>query len=76
LPLAALLPGTARGARAPRQWLAMLLPFYGAEALVRASAESGRHALVAATACGVATVTFVALLAWFRGAARADRALT
>jgi uncharacterized membrane protein len=76
LPLAILLPGTARGARVPRQWLALLLPFYAAEALVRASAESGRHALVAATACGVATVTFVALLAWFRGAARADRALT
>jgi uncharacterized membrane protein len=45
----------------------MLLPFYFAEALVRALAESGRQALVAATACAVATTAFVALLAWFRG---------
>lgn len=75
LPLAVLFPGTARGARVPRQWLALLLPFYGAEALVRATAESGRHALVAAMACGIATLTFVALLAWFRGAARANRPL-
>ena len=70
LPLAVLLPGTARGARAPRQWLALLLPFYAAEALVRAVGESGRHALVAAMACTIATVTFVALLAWFRREAR------
>ena len=70
LPLAVLLPGTARGARAPRQWLALLLPFYAAEALVRAAGESGRHALVAAMACTIATVTFVALLAWFRREAR------
>ena len=67
LPLAVLLPGTARGARVPRQWLALLLPFYAAEALVRSVDESGRHALVAATACAVATITFIALLAWFRG---------
>lgn len=70
LPLTVLLPGTARGARAPRQWLALLLPFYAAEALVRAAGESGRHALVAAMACTIATVTFVALLAWFRREAR------
>ena len=67
LPLAALLPGVARGARQPRQWLALLLPFYAAEALTRALAEPGRHAFVAATACAVAIVAFVALLAWFRG---------
>jgi uncharacterized membrane protein len=67
LPLALLLPGTMRGARRPRQWLALLLPFYMAEALVRAAAEPGRHALVAAAACTVATIAFVALLAWFRG---------
>jgi uncharacterized membrane protein len=66
VPIAILLPGAARGARAPRQWLALLLPFYAAEGLVRAFAESGRHALVAATTCAVASVTFIALLAWFR----------
>jgi len=67
LPLAILLPGAARGVRASRQWLALLLPFYAAEALARAIAEPGRQALVAATACAVAGVAFVALLAWFRG---------
>ena len=72
LPLAMLLPGTAHGARRPRQWLALLLPFYAAEALTRASAEPGRHALVAAVACAVASIAFVALLAWFRGAAARD----
>lgn len=71
LPLALLLPGIARGARVPRQWLALLLPFYAAEALVRSLDETGRHAVVAATVCAVATVTFVALLTWFRGAGAA-----
>ena len=66
VPLGTLVPGIARGARRPRQWLALLLPFYGAEALVRALADAGRHALVAATACALVTVTFAALLAWFR----------
>jgi uncharacterized membrane protein len=69
LPLAILLPGTARGARRPRQWLALLLPFYAAEGLARAMAEHGRHAFVAGCACAVAIVAFVALLAWFRGSA-------
>jgi uncharacterized membrane protein len=71
LPLALLLPGVARGATRPRQWLTLLLPFYAAEGLVRAYAEPGRHALVAATACIVAVATFVALLAWLRRDARA-----
>lgn len=70
LPLALLLPGVACGKTRARQWLALLLPFYAAEALVRAYAESGRHALVAAAACVVAVATFVALLAWLRGGAR------
>ena len=75
LPLAVLLPGMARGARRPRQWLALLLPFYVAEALVRAFAEHGRQALVAGTAAVVASIAFVALLAWFRGAALRDAAV-
>ena len=41
LPLALLLPGVARGARKPRQWLALLLPFYAAEGLVRAVRRTG-----------------------------------
>ena len=65
-PLVALAPGAARGMRRARQWLALLLPFYVAEALVRAIVESGRHAFVAATTCLVATIAFVALLGWLR----------
>jgi len=66
LPLAVLFPGVARGDRRPRQWLALLLPFYFAEGLTRAWSESGRHAAVAAMAAAIAAATFVALLAWFR----------
>ena len=66
LPLALLAPGMLRGDRRARQWLALLLPFYVAEALARALVEPGRHAIVAATACAVATATFGALLGWFR----------
>ena len=67
LPLALLLPGTMRGAKRPRQWLSLLLPFYFAEALARAAGERGRYAFVAATACIIAAIAFVALLGWFRG---------
>ena len=67
VPLALLLPGTMRGAKRPRQWLALLLPFYFAEALSRAAGERGRLAFVAATACIVAAIAFAALLGWFRG---------
>lgn len=70
LPLAILVPGVARGARKPRQWLALLVPFYFAEALVRALTESGRHAMVAALAATLAAITFFALLAWFRAEKR------
>ena len=66
LPLAVLLPGVLQGSRRPRQWLALLLPFYAAEGCVRAATEHGRHALVAGLAAALAVVTFVALLAWFR----------
>ena len=66
LPLAVLAPGLMRGARRARQWLALLLPLYMAEALARAISDSGRHAFVAATAFAIASVTFVALLGWSR----------
>jgi uncharacterized membrane protein len=68
LPLMLLWPGLARGARRPRQWLALLLPLYLAEAIVRAVSESGRHALVAWTATVLAAIAFAALLASFRAA--------
>lgn len=67
LPLALLLPSTLRGARRALQWLALLLPFYAAEGVVRGLSESGRHALVAWVAAAIAAATFVAVLAWVRG---------
>ncbi len=66
LPLAVLFPGVARGDRRPRQWLALMLPFYLAEGVTRAWSESGRHAAVATMAAMIAAATFIALLAWFR----------
>lgn len=66
LPLVLVAPGVLAGRRRPRQVAALLLPWYFAEALVRALAEDGRHAFVAATAAALALATFVALLAWFR----------
>jgi uncharacterized membrane protein len=72
LPLVVFTPGVARGARRARQWLSLLLPWYCAEASVRAVTEHGRHALVAALAAVLAATAFVALLAWFR----AERRLT
>ena len=58
----------ARGSRRARQAASLLLPIYFGEALVRALSESGRHALVAALAAGLAVVAFAALLASFRSA--------
>src|SRR5258705_7834532 len=65
-PLAFLFPAVARGERKARQWLALLVPFYFAEALTRAMSESGRSAIVAALAAAIAVATFAALLVWFR----------
>jgi uncharacterized membrane protein len=70
LPLALLLPGTMRGARKPRQWLVLLLPFYAAEGIVRAWSESGRGAIVATLVALLAVATFVCALAWFRSERR------
>lgn len=66
LPLALVVPGVARGARKARQWLALLLPWYAAEGIVRAWSETGRHALVAATAALLAIATFACVLGWLR----------
>jgi len=66
VPLAMLAPGVMRGARKPRQWVALLAPFYFADALVRALTEDGRHAIVAATAALLALGLFLAMLAWLR----------
>jgi uncharacterized membrane protein len=74
VPLALLVPGVAHGARRARQWLALLLPFYVAEGLVRALTEHGRHALCAAVAAAVAAVALAALLRGFRTRQRPDAA--
>ncbi|MGI8895149.1 MAG: DUF2069 domain-containing protein [Casimicrobiaceae bacterium] len=73
LPLAFILPGLARGTRKARQWVALLTPWYFAEALVRALTESGRYALVAGMAATVAVLTFAAVLQSFRAEQRAAR---
>ena len=70
LPLVALLPGVARGNGRARTWLALVLPWYAAEGIVRAFSEHGRHAIVAASAAAVAVATFVALYTWYRAERR------
>ena len=73
LPLALLVPAVSRGTRRALQWLSLLLPFYFAEGVVRGWSESGRHALVAWAAAGIAAATFVALLAWMRSLREQER---
>jgi uncharacterized membrane protein len=70
LPLVLLWPGLARGSRRARQWLALLLPFYCAEGIVRAMSEPGRHGAVASAATLVGIVAFASVLATFRERAR------
>jgi uncharacterized membrane protein len=76
LPLVLLWPGAARGTRKARQWLALLLPFYIAEGVVRALTESGRYSLLAWMATTVAIVAIVALLATFREERKARDAVS
>ena len=66
IPLAILWLALARGSHKARQAASLLLPVYFGEALVRALSESGRHALVAAMAAGLAAIAFAALLESFR----------
>ena len=68
LPLALLLPGLAAGRLRARQWSSLLLPLYGAEAIVRALTEPGRHGLVAACAFALALAAFAVVLRSFRAA--------
>jgi len=68
LPLAILWLAMARGSHRARQAASLLLPIYFGEALVRALSESGRHALVATMATGLAGLAFAALLMSFRSA--------
>jgi uncharacterized membrane protein len=66
VPLALLVPGLMRDSRRARQWLTLLLPWYFAEALVRALTSHGRASMAAIVAAVLVTVAFAALLASFR----------
>jgi uncharacterized membrane protein len=66
IPLAILAPGVMRGARKPRQWVALLAPLYFPEAIVRALTEAGRHGIVAAMAAALSLTLFVSVVAWLR----------
>ena len=66
LPLIVLVPGALRGSRKPLQALALVLPLYAAEGVVRGWSESGRHAFVAWAAATLAVATFAAVLTTLR----------
>ena len=70
VPLALLWPGLARGQPKAGQLATLLLPFYFAEALVRALTETGRHALVASVVAVLSVAAFIALLLAFRATRR------
>ena len=66
VPLALCIPGLLRDTRRARQWLSLLLPWYFAEALVRALTGHGRASAAAIVAVVLVGVAFAALLAGFR----------
>lgn len=66
VPLALVWPGIARGRVRSRQIASLLLPFYFAEAIVRAVTEPRRYAVVAGLAALLCIAAFVALLRSFR----------
>jgi uncharacterized membrane protein len=70
LPLAALWPGIVRGLPRPAQWTLLLLPWYFAEAVVRAWSDSGRQQLCAVAAAMLALLALGAGLAWMRSLKR------
>jgi uncharacterized membrane protein len=73
VPLLALTPGVARSRVRARQWTLLLLPWYGAEGVVRAFSENGRQALCAGTAAALALAALAAGLGWFRAQGRPER---
>ncbi len=66
LPLVLCVPGLMRGSRRARQWLALLLPWYFAEALVRALTSHARASLAAWIGTALVALAFAALLASMR----------
>lgn len=73
VPLLALTPGVVRGRVRARQWTLLLLPWYGAEGVVRAFSENGRQALCAGAAAALALAALAAGLGWFRAQGRPTR---
>ena len=71
VPLLLCVPGLLRASLRARQWLALLLPWYVAEALVRALTSEGRARTAAALGVVLATLAFVAILASVRAERRA-----
>jgi uncharacterized membrane protein len=71
LPLMLCVPGLMRDTRRARQWLTLLLPWYFAEALVRALTGHGRASVAASVAAVLVVVAFASLLAVFRVERRA-----
>ena len=70
LPLAMLWPGIVRGRPRPAQWTLLLLPWYFAEAVVRAWSESGRQQFCAVAAAILALFAVGTGLAWMRSLKR------
>jgi uncharacterized membrane protein len=70
VPLLLCLPGLLRGALRARQWLSLLLPWYVAEALVRALTSEGRARAAATLGVVLATAAFVAVVASVRAQKR------
>jgi uncharacterized membrane protein len=74
VPLALTLPGLVRGKLSSLQWLALLLPFYFAEAVVRLWSEHGRNAWCAGVALALSLYGFLAAMLYFRERRRQQRA--
>ena len=72
LPLLLLWPAFARCRLRARQIASLLLPFYFADAVVRALTEAGRHSLVAWFATALSVAAFAALLMSFRASGRPE----
>lgn len=70
VPLALIWWPLARGSRKARQIASLVLPLYGAESIVRAVSEGGRHALVAGLATLLAFAACAAVLLSFRAEKR------
>lgn len=70
LPLAAALPGLARGRLATYQWWSMLMLLYVAEGAVRAGSDRGPSVPLAVIEVTLGTIAFLAILVHVRAVRR------